>query len=336
MLSLTKHPDNVLIANMRPEKGRDVTPVYWHPTIKPELRNSVESLDYFFKNEDFRDRYELSEEEANEIQQALNDDCVCSKHQKKYFKCKRHITDSLYQEMDISDTQNRRFTIDFPEGGDTYGWCCFVCGGSGSGKTYWVVDRIERNLKGPKKNRRHFIYCSAELSLDKTLGKVRDNEKYKEWFHGVDISEEAIKDSELTPEEYYEQNIQMKVDTAPDGTILCCDDYRDSVPEVAERMRRLIDRVQRVGRHRKLGLIFILHKLKSGLWSSQAYSSCKYVVVFPRSQKNKIRDLLEHDYGFTKKEARRTVSEFAQTGRACWIHCHAPNYIANDNLLRLI
>ena len=67
MLSLTKHPDNVLIANMRPEKGRDVTPVYWHPTIKPELRNSVESLDYFFKNEDFRDRYELSEEEANEI-----------------------------------------------------------------------------------------------------------------------------------------------------------------------------------------------------------------------------------------------------------------------------
>ena len=335
MLTLTKHPENVEIIQMRPEKGKDSNPVYWHPIIRTELRNSMESLDYFFKNGDFRDRYELSEEEASEIQHALSEDRVCSQYQKKYFKCKNHITNSLFQEMDISD-DSKRFTIDFPKGGDSYGWCCCVCGGSGSGKTHWVVDRIERNLKGPKKERRNFIYCSAELTLDKTLGKVRDNEKFKDWFHGVDISEEAIKDSELSPEEYYDQNIQMKVDTAPPGTILCCDDYRDSVPEVAERMRRLIDRVQRVGRHRKLGLIFILHKLKSGLWSSQAYSSCKYVVVFPRSQKNKIRDLLENDYGFTKKEARRTVNEFAQTGRACWIHAHAPNYICNDNLLRLI
>ena len=335
MLTLTKHPENVEIIQMRPEKGKDSNPVYWHPILRTELRNSMESLDYFFKNGDFRDRYELSEEEASEIQHALSEDRVCSQYQKKYFKCKNHITNSLFQEMDISD-DSKRFTIDFPKGGDSYGWCCFVCGGSGSGKTHWVVDRIERNLKGPKKERRNFIYCSAELTLDKTLGKVRDNDKFRDWFHGVDISEEAIKDSELSPEEYYDQNIQMKVDTAPPGTILCCDDYRDSVPEVAERMRRLIDRVQRVGRHRKLGLIFILHKLKSGLWSSQAYSSCKYVVVFPRSQKNKIRDLLENDYGFTKKEARRTVNEFAQTGRACWIHAHAPNYICNDNLLRLI
>lgn len=335
MLTLSNHPDNIEILNIRPKKGKEITPVFWHPILNKQLRNSVESLEYFFNNELFRDRFELSKQEANDIQESLNKDCVCLKSQKKYFQCKKHIIDSLYQEMDLSDTP-KRFSTSFPKGGDTYGWCCFVCGGSGSGKTHWVVDRIEQNLKGPKKDRRHFIYCSAELSLDKTLAPVRDNDKYKDWFHGVDISEEAIKESELTPEEYYDQHIQMKVDTAPPGTILCCDDYRDSVPEVAERMRRLIDRIQRVGRHRKLGLIFILHKLKSGLWSSQAYSSCKFVVVFPRSQKNKIRDLLEHDYGFTKKEARRTVEDFAQTGRACWIHSHSPNYIANDNLLRLI
>jgi RecA-family ATPase len=191
-------------------------------------------------------------------------------------------------------------------------------------------------LKGPKKDRRHFIYCSAELNLDKTLSRVRDNEKYKDYFHGVDISESAIKDSDITPEEFFAQKVKMKVDTAPPGTILCCDDFRDSTSAVADKMRRLIDRTQRCGRHRKLGLIFILHRLRSGVFSNQAYSSCKYITVFPRSQKNKVRDLLENEYGFTKKEARRTVSDFAQTGRACWIHCHAPMYIANDNLLRLI
>jgi hypothetical protein len=336
MLTLSSNADNTHILSMKPDKGKGETKVYWHPTLQPELRNSVESLDYFFKNDRFRDRYELSGPEADEIQEALNGGSVCCKYQKKFFQCKRHITDSLFSEMDISDDQ-QSFVLDFPEGGNTYGWCCFVCGGSGSGKSHWVInDRILRNLKGPKKNRRKFIYCSAELSLDKTLAPVRDDEKYSEWFCGIDISEEAIKESSLTPEAYYDQKIAMRVDTAVPGTILVCDDYRDSVPEVAERMRRLIDRIQRVGRHRKLGLIFILHKLKSGMWSTTAYSSCKFICCFPRSQKNKIRDLLEHEFGFTKKEARRTVADFAQTGRACWIHCHAPNYIANDKLLRLI
>ena len=335
MLTLTENPENILLMKMKAEKGKESTPVYWHPTIKPELRNSVESLDHFFKNDTFRDRFELSGPEASEIQASLERDEVCCSYQKKFFKCKRFISDSLYQEMDI-ESDNKKFVLDFPPGGETYGWCTFCCGGSGSGKSHWCISRIERNLKGPKKDRRTFMYCSAELSLDKTLAPVRDNEKYKDNFVGIDISEDAIKESGLTPSEYYEQKIQIRVDTAPPGTILLCDDYRDSVPEVAERMRRLIDRIQRVGRHRKLGLIFILHKLKSGMWSSTAYSSCKYIVVFPRSQKNKIRDLLEKDFGFTKRMARRTVEDFAQTGRACWIHCHAPNFIANDNLLRLI
>jgi hypothetical protein len=335
MLTLTENPENIHLMSMKPEKGKESVPVYWHPTIKPELRNSVETLDFFFKNDDFRNMFELSGPEADAIQESLDRDEVCCQHQKKYFKCKRFISESLYQEMNI-ESDNKKFILDFPPGGESYGWCCFCCGGSGSGKSFWCIDRILRNLKGPKKDRRNFIYCSAELSLDKTLAPVRDNERYKDNFVGVDISEDAIKDSGLTPGEYYDQKIGIRVDTAAPGTILICDDYRDSVPEVAERMRRMIDRTQRVGRHRKLGLIFILHKLKSGMWSSTAYSSCKYIVVFPRSQKNKIRDLLEKDFGFTKREARRTVSDFAQTGRACWIHAHAPNYIANDNLLRLI
>ncbi len=335
MLTLTEHPENVHILSMKPDKGRDEQKIWWHPTQSKELRNSMESLDPFFKSETFRDRFELSEQEASEIQSALNKDTVCCKHQKKFFHCKRFITDCLFQEMNIED-DSKRFVIDFPPGSDTYGWANFVCGGSGSGKTHWVVDRILRNLKGPKKNRRSFIYCSAELSLDRTLAPVRDNDKFKDYFVGVDISEDAIKESNLTPEEYFEQRVQMRVDTARDGTILIADDYLDSTAACADKMRKMIDRVQRVGRHRKLGLIFILHKLKSGVWSSQAYSSCKYITVFPRSQKNKIRDLLEHDYGLTKKNARRTVSDFAQTGRAMVIHCHCPGYIANDNLIRLI
>ena len=47
MLTLKDHPENVMIAEIRHGKKKRMTPVYWHPTIKPELRNAVENLDYF-------------------------------------------------------------------------------------------------------------------------------------------------------------------------------------------------------------------------------------------------------------------------------------------------
>jgi hypothetical protein len=278
----------------------------------------------------------LNKEEADAIKSCLSNDEVCDKYQAKFFKVKRFIQESLLNEMNIADTKSK-FIIDFPKGGDTYGWATFICGGSGSGKTHFVVDMILRNLNGPKQDRRTFIYCSAELELDKTLIPVRDNKKFRDSFIGVDISEEAVKSAyETSPQEFFENRVQMVVDTSPPGSILVADDAMDSHPVIAELMRKLIIRTQRVGRHRKLGLMFLLHKLKSGSWSSQAYSSAKYIVTFPRSQKNKIRDLLEVDFGIPKKEARRTVADFAQVGRAMIIHCHSPNYIVNDKLLRLI
>ena len=338
MLTLTAHKHNRELMVIVPDKGKakKQSQVYWHQIKNLELRNSVDDLNHFFADEDFRDRFQLNQDEAEDIKKCLANDNVCAQYQAKFFKVKRFIQESLLNEMNISDT-SQKFIIDFPKGGNTYGWATFVCGGSGSGKTHWVVDRILRNLNGPKRDRRTFIYCSAELELDKTLKPLRDNKKYRDNFIGVDISEDAINEShEGSPEEYFANRVQMVTDTAPDGSILIADDAMDSEPRVAELMRKLIIRVQRIGRHRKLGLIFLLHKLKSGSWSSQAYSSCKYIVTFPRSQKNKIRDMLEVDFGIPKREAKRTVNDFAQTGRAMVIHCHAPNYICNDKLLRLI
>ena len=303
MLTLSQHKQNQHILDMVPDRGngKKKTPVYWHPVKNLELRNSVDDLNHFFANEDFRDRFMLNKEEADDIKRCLSNEEVCDKYQGKFFKVKRFIQESLLNEMNIADTK-QKFIVDFPKGGDTYGWCTFVCGGSGSGKTHWVVDRILRNLNGPKQDRRTFIYCSAELELDKTLVPVRDNKKFRDNFIGVDISEQAVKAAyETSPQEFFENRVQMVVDTAPAGSILVADDAQDSHPVIAEKMRKLIVRVQRVGRHRKLGLMFLLHKLKSGSWSSQAYSSCRHIVVFPRSQKNKIRDMLEVDFGIPKR-----------------------------------
>jgi len=332
MLTLSHHADNQEILGMY--KGRKRTPIYWHPVNNTELQNSMDGLDYFFKNEDFRDRFQLNEEEAHDICACLSCGEVSQKHQRKYFQCKKYISESLLTEMDLSGT-DQVFKISFLKGSDTYPWVRFVCGGSGSGKTHHVLDQIIDNLDGPARDRRFFIYCSAEWTLDKTLSRLKQD-KYKHYYRGIDISEEAVKNFEGTPEEFFEQNVLFFTETAPKGSVLICDDAMDTNPIVSELCRKLIIRTMRVGRHRGLGLIYLLHKLKSGSWSSQAYSSAKYIVVFPRSQKNKIRDLLEVDFGIPKKQSRQLVTDFANTGRAMIIHMHSPNYIMNDKLLRLI
>ena len=51
MLTLKSDPDNIIVAEIRHGKKKKTTPLYWHPVIKPELRNSIENLDYFFKND---------------------------------------------------------------------------------------------------------------------------------------------------------------------------------------------------------------------------------------------------------------------------------------------
>ena len=110
----------------------------------------------------------------------------------------------------------------------------------------------------------------------------------------------------------------------------------DSHEGILEPLRKLIIKLQRVGRHWKCGLVYLVHKLKQGLWTSQSYSSARYIVTFPRSMKNKIHDLLETDLGMRRKDAMRSVQDFLQTARAMIIRLHCPQMLASKKLIRLL
>jgi hypothetical protein len=334
MLTFHKGKGHTEIVKLKQKGNKKNVPVMWSPVIKDEYRNSIDDLDYFFQNDKFRDRFELNTSETQGIKHALENNCVCEEYQKKYFKCKKFVYDSLDTEIDLSGTE-QEFVFNFPPGGETYAWSTFVAGSSSAGKTHWVVDLLKRNLDGPKKDKRHFIYISNELEIDKTLQPLRQD-KYREHFTGVDISEGAIESSGLSAIDYYHDKVKMLIDAAPRGSVCVTDDAMDSSPEVAELMRRQVIKLQRVGRHKGVGLIYLLHSLRAGLWSSTAYSSCRYIVVFPRSMKNRIRKLLEDEFGIPKREAERHIHDFAQSSRALIMRMHAPSCFLNKKLLRLI
>ena len=78
------------------------------------------------------------------------------------------------------------------------------------------------------------------------------------------------------------------------------------------------------------------HRLRHGIWSQQAQSSCRYLTCFPRSNKNKIRDYLNKEIGLTLPESRRAISDFAQHARALTIRLHTPQCLISEKMVRLI
>ena len=87
MLTLKDDPENVKICELHEKKKH--TPIYWHPRMRKDLRSAVENLDTF-NNEKFRDRFELSKNQATDIFSGLKGDDVCENQQAKYFKCKEN------------------------------------------------------------------------------------------------------------------------------------------------------------------------------------------------------------------------------------------------------
>ena len=225
MLTLHKTDKTVQIAKL--VEGRRVTPVYWNPTQQETLMNSVHDIGTF-NDAYFRDRFELSESQATDIFSGLAEERVLESNQAKYFKVKRHIRDSLLSTMDVSDTSGH-FQIDFDKGNTEYSGHMLICSGTGGGKTYFAVQMILRNLKGPAAQKRHFVIVSSEWNEDSTLKPLKQ-EKYQQYVTGIDVSENSLKDSEWgTSDEFFENEVKLRVEHAPRGAVVLLDDATDCV-----------------------------------------------------------------------------------------------------------
>lgn len=329
MLTLQKSDQNVYICDL--VEGKKKTPVYWHPKLNKDMRNSVDNLD-FFNTEYFRDQHELSGDQAVDIFDRLKVGETLETNQSKFFKVKRHITEALETEMDLAGTQGK-FEIKFPPGPETFEGHTLICGGTNSGKTYFAVNRILANLRGPKKDRRQFIILSAEYNKDKTLAPLK-HEKFRENIIGIDCSESAVRDSQWqNADEYFQNEIMFTVNSAPPCVVLFDDAMDMAFPD---QMRGLINRMMRVGRHQGINIMVILHNIRSAAWSTQGHSSAKYLVLFPRSQKGKIVGYLNRDLGIPLNKARDHVRAFSQAGRSMIVRLHAPECLIGGQLIRLI
>ena len=330
MLTLKDAPNNTFLAWLY-ENNKRKHKIFYNPNKNLDLRMSVDSLDSF-NNEKFRDRFKISKTQAEEIINHLkNKTSPEGGLQSKFFRVKKHLDLALFQEMDVSNT-NQKIIVDFPDNGE---WAAtmLVCAGSGNGKTWFLKEMVKRCILGKTKNRRDFLWISNEYEIDKTIKELK-HMKYQKHFRGIDISDGALENSDSqTPAEFFKKEVEPAIDGLPEKGVVIVDDSMDS--PISKQMRKKINKLLRTGRHVNRGLCYILHAIKAGLDSTQASSSCRYYVVFPKSAKGKIVEFLR-EQGLTMSEARQQVSDFSDCkSRAMIVRLHAPNALINEQLLRL-
>ena len=326
MLTLHEKPDCVEIATLYDDdKDKQGKPVFWYPRKDATLKLGVDDVEAYFKTPEFRDEYKLSVKAAETISRALlrGDDVPDQKGlNNKFFKVKKDLEDKLYNEMDLGNSE-QYLRVDFPRDNHSWTGLHVTIGSSGSGKTYHTLDLIMRNIKGPKRYRRRFVYASTELYKDKTLRKLLQD-RYAEYVTGVDLSDDGFEDSQWnTVEEWFKNDILPKFKRLGSGGHIVLDDPKDS--KAAKYLLQWQNTAYRTLRHKGIGMTSIQHSMRGGRWSSQAYSSVKFVHTFPRgSGKGKLVDYLSKDIGVRLSQARKYVQRFADNGRVMTIRMHSP------------
>jgi len=328
MLTLHKNKNTHVLCQI--VSGRKKTDLYYHPTEEHKLMNAVEDLSVF-NTQDFRDNFELSKSQANLIFEALNreEDVEEDKLQAKFFKVKRYVKELLMTTMDLAGT-NERFQVDF-EPTLLFSGHILFCGSTMSGKTTALIKMLLRALKQPKERRRQIIYLSAEWDRDASLAAIKDD-KYREYVTGIGISEKDVPEN-MTKEDYF-VSIKAQIDSSPRGALICADDSQDSF--APHEFRRLFDKMLRCARHDCKTVCLIYHSIKNGVFTSQSMNSVRYLVLFPRSQRQKIITFFNKDLQIPAQKTRDLVKKFSQTGRTLILRMHSPEALIGEQFLTLL
>ena len=327
MLTLHKTEESIHIADLYDNtKDKNPQPIFWFPKKNKELKLGLEDVEPYLKSPEFRNYYRLHPNTAKIIAESLLkdrplDEKIQKSVQTKYWAVKKDLESKLYNEMDLNGS-DQYIRLDFPKNKKEWSGLHVTIGSSGGGKTYSTVDMILHNLQGPRSQRRQFVYASTELNKDSTLRKLM-SDRYMQWVRGIDLSDDALSDSDKGVEEWFKSDILPILKNVQPGGHIVLDDPKDS--PAAKYLLKWQNTAYRTSRHRGVGMTSIQHSMRGGRWSSQAYSSVKFVHTFPRgSGKGKLVEYLSRDIGVRLKDAREYVTRFAESGRRMTIRMHNP------------
>jgi hypothetical protein len=156
----------------------------------------------------------------------------------------------------------------------------YICGQSGSGKSYFASDLANAYKKQHPDNQ---IYLMSFVESDSSIERVKGIERIKidDEFLSTDLSSKDFSDSLLICDD--------------------CDCYTDK--KIKAKLRDLFGKILNTGRHDNASLIYLSHLACNGLETKGILNECHSLTFFPATLDGRARDYLLKNYlGFAKKQ----------------------------------
>jgi len=343
MLTLVKTEDAVPIVGIystKRAKKPDDTVYFTHNTDKDNQNVAkAEGVLHLHRNQ-LKREFRLNEADFQEVCRMIDAEEEPEQGdplRHEFWQILERYESFLQREMWIGDNKDTRFEMNFPIKKEDWPGTITAIGSSGSGKTWHVVEMIRRYFKATSShNRRQVCWLSPELKIDKTLKKLRDNDRYRLWFHGIDISEKNLKEKGMDAASFFQTEISDKIDGMGDDLILVLDDFPDAARALYPFLERFYNSMLRVARHRNYGVISLIHTYAHGKASSQALQSNKTIVFYPRSQQARCIQFLRDYLKLATNQAKDLVKKFASLGRWMALQMHSPVCCYNESYLVLL
>ena len=341
MISLKYKENSIHICDIV-KKREKPKPVYYYYDVDDSLLSEPDSYASLLKSSlpEIKEKLKVNQSVVDSaielIQKNKEPDHEASAPiRKAYYFLKKKSRELLREEIDLRDVSERA-QVNIPSKLDEWPGTWFVAGSSGSGKGHFVCSTILRHWRTSSPlNRRHVWYVTPELHEDKTLRMISDTKKYEDYFHGIDVSHDTFDKSELSSEEFFNQNIKGILDSQ--RNVICVfDDCQDAGGNLPTLIRKYVDRLLRTGRHNGTSTWTLQHSLRNSAFSRQAVQSCKHIVLFCRSQRGKCTTFLKDSVGLSLKQSRELVQLMATSSRSAVLRMHSPMALISESFVKLL
>ena len=346
MLTLVKDGKNAnaivpIVPTSGKARARPIATVYFTHNMKDDNKNDAPAQPTLtLHRSHIKKTNQISEHEYLEICKMLDNGSepeVGHPLRKAYWDMRDRYETSLMREMYIGDQPDIKFQLDFPKAIRDWPGTFTLFGSSGAGKTYFLVAMIERYLRSVSSGAsiRPVIWLSPEEKIDKTLAPLK-KPRWNAYYHGVDISEKAVKDSKLGAEEYFKKHVSGLIERHGENALIAFDDFVDSAQGMYPLLERLYNSSLRTARHMNSGIFSLQHTYAGHRATSQSLQSNRYVIFFPRSQQQRCITFLKEHLGLSVPEAKVIVKRFSSLDRSMIVQMHSPVCIFNSKYLLLI
>lgn len=176
---------------------------------------------------------------------------------------------------------------------------------------------------------------SSSFSRTKSLKPLKDK-RFAFNVIGINVSQQELKKTGMDSATYFHKHIGDLLEKHGDHAIVVLDDFMDAASGLTPLLRNMYNNLLRTARHKVTSVVSLVHSYASGKYTSTAIQSNKFLVFFPRSQKNRLVMFMRDHLHMSVPEAKELVQRFAKLDRYVVIRMHSPVAMYNSKYLLLL